>query len=142
MDLIWAEGVSMTTIDTSYHDQRHAARMQDAGYRREYERARAEIEQVDTVMRQLDQLREQMGLSKAQLARLIGKDPAALRRLFTAEVNPELKTVAALASALDAEVRIVPRKRRRPTPKKEPAGVAWERRIDYFPVGDRVLRRP
>jgi len=97
--------------------------MQDAEYRREYELARAEIEQVDTVMRQLDELREQVGLSKAQLARLIGKNPAALRRLFTAGVNPELKTVAALASALDAEVRIVPRKRRRPTPKKELTGV-------------------
>jgi len=44
--------------------------------------------------------------------------------MYAVEVNPELKTVAALASALDAEVRIVPRKRRRPTPKKEPTGVA------------------
>lgn len=124
MYLIWAGGASMTTLDTSYHDRRHAARMQDAEYRREYERARAEIEQVDTVMRQLDELREHLGLSKAQLARLVGKNPAALRRLFTAEVNPELKTVAALASALDAEVRIVPRKRRRERLKKEPTGVA------------------
>jgi len=124
MYLIWAGGASMTTLDTSYHDRRHAARMQDAEYRREYERARAEIEQVDTVMRQLDELREHLGLSKAQLARLVGKNPAALRRLFTAEVNPELKTVAALASALDAEVRIVPRQRRRSPTKKETTGVA------------------
>jgi ribosome-binding protein aMBF1 (putative translation factor) len=113
----------MTTLDTSYHSRRHAARMQDAEYRREHELARAQIEQVDAVMRQLDELRAQVGLSKAQLARLIGKNPAALRRLFSAEVNPELKTVAALASALDAEVRIVPRKPRRSTPEKEPAGV-------------------
>jgi len=60
----------------------------------------------------------------AELARLIGKNPAALRRLFTAEVNPELKTVAALASALNAEVQIVPRKQQQSKPKKEPAGVA------------------
>jgi predicted transcriptional regulator len=98
--------------------------MQDAEYRREYELARAQIEQVDTVMRELDELRAEVGLSKAQLARLIGKNPAALRRLFTAEVNPELKTVAALVSALDAEVRIVRRKRRRSMPKKELTGVA------------------
>lgn len=98
--------------------------MQDPEYRREYERARAEIEQVDAVMRQLDELRAQLGLTKAQLARAIGKNPAALRRLFTAEVNPELKTVAALASALDAEVRIVARKHRRPTRKRDLTGVA------------------
>ena len=114
----------MTTLDTSYHRRRHAARMQDAEFRREYELARAQIEQVDAVMRQLDELRVQVGLSKAQLARSIGKDPAALRRLFTAQVNPELKTVAALASALDAEVRIIPRKHRQSTPKKDLTGVA------------------
>jgi transcriptional regulator with XRE-family HTH domain len=92
--------------------------MQDEEFRQEYELARAQIEQVDAVMRQLDELRVELGLSKAQLARAIGKNPATLRRLFTAEVNPELKTVAALASALDAEVRIVPR-RRQPRPKQD-----------------------
>jgi ribosome-binding protein aMBF1 (putative translation factor) len=114
----------VTTLDTNYHKRRHAARMQDAEFRREYELARAQIEQVDAVMRQLDELRTKVGLSKAQLARSIGKNPAALRRLFAAQVNPELKTVAALASALDAEVRIIPRKHRRSTPKKELDGVA------------------
>ena len=114
----------MTTLDTSYHNRRHEARMQDAEFRREYELARAQIEQVDAIMRQLDELRNELGLSKAQLGRMIGKNPAALRRLFTAEVNPELKTVAALASALGAEVRIVPRKHRRPGPKKGLAGVS------------------
>lgn len=115
---------SVTTLDTSYHRRRHEARMQDREYRREYELAEAEVEQVDAVMRQLDELRAESGLTKAQLARAIGKNPAALRRLFTAEVNPELKTVAALASALDAEVRIVPRKHRRPTRKRDLTGVA------------------
>jgi ribosome-binding protein aMBF1 (putative translation factor) len=114
----------MPLLDTSYHDRRHTERMQDAEYRREYERARAQIEQVDAVMRQLDELRMQVGLSKAELARLIGKNPAALRRLFSAEVNPELRTVAALASALDAEIRIVPRRRRRSMPKKDLSGIA------------------
>jgi transcriptional regulator with XRE-family HTH domain len=46
----------------------------------------------------------------AELARRIGKDPASVRRLFSAEVNPELKTLAALADALDAEVTIQPRR--------------------------------
>jgi transcriptional regulator with XRE-family HTH domain len=97
--------------------------MQDPEFRREYDLARAQIEQVDAVIRQLDELREELGLSKAQLARAIGKNPATLRRLFTADVNPELKTVAALASALGAEIRIVPH-RRRPRSSKDLTGVS------------------
>ena len=42
-----------------------------------------------------------------------------IRRLFTAQVNPELRTVAALADALDADIRIIPRRRRR-RDKSEP----------------------
>jgi len=114
----------VTIRDTSYHKRRHASRMQDAEFLREYERASAQIEQVDAVMRQLDDLRAEAGLSKAELARSIGKNPAALRRLFTAQVNPELKTVAALASALDADVRIIPRKNRRSLLTQEMDGVA------------------
>lgn len=98
-------------VDTSYHRRRLAARLKDPEFRAEHERARAEIAQVDAIMRTLDHLREEAGLSKADLARQIGKDPASVRRLFTAQVNPELKTIAALAEALDAEVQIVPRGR-------------------------------
>jgi transcriptional regulator with XRE-family HTH domain len=58
-------------------------------------------------MQQLDLLREEAGVSKADLARQIGKHPAAVRRLFTAQANPALRTVAAIATALDAEIRIV-----------------------------------
>jgi ribosome-binding protein aMBF1 (putative translation factor) len=99
----------MAGLDTSYHRRRREALMQNPEYRREAERARAEIVQVDSIMRQLDHLREDAGMSKASLARLIGKNPAAVRRLFSAEVNPELKTVAAMAVALNAELQIVPR---------------------------------
>ena len=98
--------------DTSFHRRRLAERMKDPEFRVEYERARAEIAQIDTIMRTLDHLREEAGFSKADLARRIGKDPASVRRLFTAQVNPELKTIAALARALDAEVQIVPRGKR------------------------------
>ncbi len=61
-------------------------------------------------MRQLDNLRIQAGMTKAQLARIIGKDPSTVRCLFTAEVNPELKTVIALAAALKAEITLRSRK--------------------------------
>ncbi len=58
-------------------------------------------------MQQLDGLREASGYSKAELARLIGRNPSTVRRLFTAEVNPELRTVAAIAAALGAKIEIV-----------------------------------
>lgn len=96
---------------TSYHDRRLAARLKDPEFRAEYERASAEIAQIDAVLRTLDHLREEAGMSKAEIARQIGKNPASVRRLFTAQVNPELKTIAALAYALNAEVRIVARAR-------------------------------
>ena len=99
-------------VDTSYHRRRLAGRLKDPEFRAEYERARAEIAQIDAIMRTLDDLREEAGFSKADLARQIGKDPASVRRLFTAQVNPELKTIAALAQALGAEIQIVPRGRR------------------------------
>lgn len=101
-----------TTNEISYHDRRVARRrLEDPEYRTEYELFRRQLEQIDAVVNRLDELREQAGLSKAELARRIGKDPASIRRLFSAEVNPELKTVAAIADALEAEVVVQPRSR-------------------------------
>jgi DNA-binding XRE family transcriptional regulator len=97
-------------LDTSYHKRMLAARMKDPEFREEYKRARREIDQVDSVIRRLDELREEAGLTKADLARHIGRDPSSIRRLFTAKSNPELLLVASIAEDLDAEVRIVPRK--------------------------------
>lgn len=113
-------------LDTSYHKRMIASRMEDPEFRAEYERARREIDQVDSVIRQLDALREAAGLSKAELARHIGRDPSSIRRLFTAESNPELLLVASIAEDLGAEVRVVPRTRvrRRPSGKAERATTA------------------
>jgi ribosome-binding protein aMBF1 (putative translation factor) len=98
----------MTTLDTSYHQRRLDERLQDPEFRREYEASRRQVDQVDAVVRALDRLRVDTGLSKAELARRIGKNPAAVRRLFSAAANPELATVAAIAAVLDAEIKIVP----------------------------------
>ena len=96
------------TLDTTYHDRRIARQLrEDPEFRAEFERQRREIAQIDAVVRQLDELREEAGMSKAELARAIGKEPSSIRRFFTADVNPELKTVAAVADILGAEVRVV-----------------------------------
>ncbi len=94
-------------LDTAYHDRRLARRLKDdPEFRAEFERQRREIAQIDSIVQQLDELREQAGMSKAELARAIGKEPSSIRRFFTADVNPELKTVAAIADVLGAEVKI------------------------------------
>jgi DNA-binding XRE family transcriptional regulator len=95
---------------TTHHDRRLARRLrEDPEFRAEFERQRREITQIDLVVRQLDELREEVGMSKAELARAIGKAPSSIRRFFTADVNPELRTVAAIADVLGARVEVVRR---------------------------------
>jgi len=105
----------MPTQDTSHHARRRDERLQDPEFRQEYDAARRQIDQVDAIVRALDQLRIDAGLPKAELARRIGKNPAAVRRLFNSDANPELGTIAAMAVALNAEIKIVPH-----TPVQQP----------------------
>jgi len=102
-----------TEQDTSLHDRRLARRLEDPGFRKEFERNKRELVAIDALVNALDDLREERGLSKAGLARAIGKDPASVRRLLMAHGNPNLRTIVAAADAIDAEVQIVPRRRRR-----------------------------
>ena len=100
-----------TSQDTSFHDRRLARRLkEDPEFRAEYERQRREIAAIDAIVHKLDALRERSGMTKAELARAIDKNPAAVRRLLTASGNPELRTVVAMAEALGAEVCIVTRR--------------------------------
>ena len=107
-------------LDTGHYQHRRAREMQDPAFKAEYLRPRAVIAQVDGVMRQLDSLRES-SKCQAELARLIGRNPSTVRRLFTAEVNPELKTIAAIASALGARLEVTTEKPQRTKPRKAQA---------------------
>jgi DNA-binding XRE family transcriptional regulator len=105
-------------LDTSYYDQQRHDWLADEGTRAEYERARHEIEQIDAVIRSLDELRVDAGMSKAELARRVGRNPASIRRLFTAEqARPELPLIISIANALDASIE-VRRHPRRPIGKR------------------------
>jgi DNA-binding XRE family transcriptional regulator len=97
-------------LDISHHDRRRTRRLvEDDEFRAEYERQRRTIASVDAVISQLDSLRAARSLSKAELARAIGRNPASVRRLLTARGNPELGFVIALADVLDADVVVVRR---------------------------------
>ncbi|MCA9593761.1 MAG: helix-turn-helix domain-containing protein [Myxococcales bacterium] len=89
--------------------------MRDAKFREGYEKIRNEIDMVDALVRALDAARVDAGVSKAALARQISAEPAAVRRLFTAErANPTLATFAKLADTLGYEVQLA---RKAPTPR-------------------------
>lgn len=97
-------------LDVGAHERRRGRRMQDPEYRLAYERAAREIAQTDAVIRELDALRVDLGMSKAELARRINRNASSVRRLFTAnQVRPELPLIAAIADALGADVRVVRR---------------------------------
>jgi ribosome-binding protein aMBF1 (putative translation factor) len=96
--------------DVSLHERRRARRMQDPEFRLAYERAAREIAQTDAVIRDLDSLRLDLGISKAELARRVNRNASSVRRLFTTRrARPELPLIAALADALGADLRIIPR---------------------------------
>jgi DNA-binding phage protein len=90
-----------------------AERVEDPVYRTAYEQAKERIEQIDNVIRALDERRAELNLTKADLARRAGVKPEAVRRLFSAEKpNPTLNTLVALAGALGLELRPAPRRPR------------------------------
>lgn len=91
------------------YDRFLAEQLADPEFRAEFERERHEVETIDAIVNALDGLRDERGLTKADLARQIGKNPASVRRLLTASGNPELRTVVAMANALDADIKIVRR---------------------------------
>jgi ribosome-binding protein aMBF1 (putative translation factor) len=86
-----------------------ADRLRDPEFARHYAAESARIDAIDAVINRLDELREESGLSKAQLARAIGAEPSVVRRLLSSEsVNPTLGKVAELAAALGMKVTLQP----------------------------------
>jgi DNA-binding phage protein len=76
-------------------------------YRQALEDARLRIGAVDHVVRALDDQRQALGLSKAELARRAGMRPEVVRRLLGAgPTNPTLATVVSLASVLSLDITV------------------------------------
>ena len=86
-----------------------AGRREDPEYLHAYVAARRRIDQIDSIIRMLDQRRCNLELSKAELARRANLRPEVIRRLFSAErPNPTLATLVALAEALELELAAEP----------------------------------
>ncbi|MFH1105422.1 MAG: helix-turn-helix transcriptional regulator [Actinomycetota bacterium] len=95
-----------TSLSTAY-EQYRAKRLAAPAFRALYEQKRAEIEMIDTILSHIEQRREELGLSKADLARLVGARPESVRRLLSARnSNPTLFTVTKLASVLGMQIDI------------------------------------
>jgi DNA-binding phage protein len=70
-----------------------------------YDEARRRIDQIDRLVLDLDQRREALSMTKAELARRAGIAPEAVRRLFSVDgPNPTIGTLAALADSLGLEL--------------------------------------
>jgi ribosome-binding protein aMBF1 (putative translation factor) len=79
------------------------------GFRRQYLLESQRVATIDRIIGQLDDARHEVGLSKAEIARAIGRTPEVIRRLMTASaVNPQLSLVAEIASVLGYRVTLTP----------------------------------
>jgi DNA-binding phage protein len=93
-------------VSTAY-EQYRAKQLADPGFRALYEQNRSEIELIDTILSHIEKRRTELGLSKADLARLMGARPESVRRLLSAQSsNPTLFTVMKLASVLGMQIDI------------------------------------
>lgn len=83
--------------------------LKDPEFLRDYVVESMRIATIDRLVNELDEAREAAGLTKAELARAIGAEPASIRRVFASgHSNPTLGTLAEVASALGMQVTLTP----------------------------------
>lgn len=83
--------------------------LEDPEFLREYIVESMRIATIDAVVNAIDDAREAAGLSKAELARAIRKEPATIRRLLSSDnSNPTLGTLAEVAAALGLRITVEP----------------------------------
>lgn len=77
------------------------------------EPARYAVEQIARLVAQISHRREQRGLRRRQLATMTGLKPNTISNLENGTVWPDLRTVALIAWALEADLEFIPRATRR-----------------------------
>ena len=83
--------------------------MRSPSFAKAYEEARAEVDAVDRIVREIDRARRQLGMTKAELGRAAGIRPELVRRLFTSEEpNPTLETVMRVMQPVGLKLVVAP----------------------------------
>ena len=89
-------------------DRYVVGRMKSPEFVEAHHEASAEIAATDEILRRLDEVREQVHMSKAELARRAGMPAETVRKLFTAEeMNPTVSTISRLAAELGLNLKLV-----------------------------------
>ena len=84
-------------------------RMKKPSFAAGYAKERAAIDEIDALVRQLDQARIDLGMTKEELARRAQKLPAFVRRLLLAKgANPTLRSTMEIARHLGLRLAFVP----------------------------------
>lgn len=95
--------------ETSEFWQDFETGMEDPDFRDEFLRHHARTLAVDRIVNALEDQREALGVSKADLARHLQGSPPAVRRLLTAtNPNPTLATLVDVAGALGLRLTLEP----------------------------------
>ena len=98
----------MPAVRSAYWDDL-AEDLRDPAFLRAYITESLRVETIDRLVHELDEAREALGLTKAQLARAISAEPAVVRRLLSpGHRNPTIGTLAEVAAALGLKVELVP----------------------------------
>ena len=90
--------------------EKHLERqLSDPSYAAAYERASRRIAMFDDVVRSLEARREELGMTKAELARRADMPSAVIRRIFSQQhKNPTLTSLTAIAEALELRICVAP----------------------------------
>ncbi len=110
-------------MEKTWFEKRLAQRLKDPKFAGAYHEAKAEIDAVDALVRELDAERSRQGLSKAALAKLSGLPPESVRRLFTVEdPDPKLSNLMPLAVALGRPIALSSPNEARPGSRRSRRG--------------------
>ena len=94
-------------------EQIRARKLADPAAQERYERTRRTVAAIRETLMRVDRERAQAGMTKAELARRLGANPATMRRLLSSgQRNPTLKTVLEICDVLGMEVTVAPRRGR------------------------------
>lgn len=99
--------VGATTQSRFWEDL--AEDLKDPEFLRAYVVESMRIETIDRLVNKLDDARQRIGLSKAELARAISAEPAVVRRLLSlSHRNPTIGTLVEVAAALGLRLTLEP----------------------------------